>query len=147
MTLLIIASLHLALATSAQISKDEAASALANSEGAITSAYQEVLKAEEVGANASSLLVRLNEAVGFLTHAHIEFKFENYSETTRLASLSTNIGMEVQNAAIELQNRALSDSVQHFLFTMVTSVSGVASFALGSFLVWHFLKKRYSSEF
>jgi len=137
------ASQFLVSATVAESSEDEATSALASAEGAVVSAYQAVLGAEEAGANASGLLVRLNEAGGYLAQAHMACRLGDFDEATRSANLSRSIGEEVQNDAVALKDSALSDSLQRMVLTMIASVLGVVLIALGSLWVWLLLKKRY----
>jgi len=145
MIFLVMASQTSVYLTFADVSEPEAASALANAEEAVVSAYREALKAEEAGANVSSLLVRLNEAGQYLARAQIEYRLGDFEKTTDFANSSRSIGEEVQDAAVRLKDSALSESVRRMLFTMIVSVVGVAVIALGSLWVWHLLKKRYSS--
>jgi len=142
---LVFASQSFVFATSAQIGQEEAASALANAEGTVVSAFQEVLKAEEAGANVSFLLARLNEAEEHLTQARIAYRLGDFDETARFSGLSREVGEQVQSDAIKLRDSALSESLQHIMFTMIASVAGVALITLGSLWVWHLLKKRYGN--
>ena len=65
LVVLIFASQFVTPIAVAEVSKDQAASALAGAETAVTSSYQAVYMAENVGANVSSLLVQLNDAGSF----------------------------------------------------------------------------------
>jgi len=143
MLLLIASSRFFAPVTFAGVGEVETASALADAEGALVSAYQAVLKAEEAGANVSGLLARLNEAGGFLAQARMAYRLGYFDEAASFADSSRNIGGEVQDAALELKDAAVSEGWQSTMLTMVASVVGVAVIAIGSLWTWHFLKRRY----
>jgi len=142
---LVFATQLFVIATFAELSENEAVSTLATAEGTVISAYQAVLNAEEAGANVSDLLVQLNRAGEYLARAHMEYRQGNFEKATDFANSGRSIGEEVQSAAVELKDSALSEGLQRMVFTMIASVLGVAVIALGSLWIWHFLKKRYSS--
>jgi len=140
---LVLASQFFAFEAFAEASKDVAASALTDAEGVVVSAYQAVLKAEESGANVSGMLVRLNEAGGILARARMAYSLGDFEGTASLASSSRNIGVEVENAAVELKDLALSERVQRMWFTVIGSVIGVVLIVFGSLWVWRVFKRRY----
>src|SRR3990170_991303 len=141
--LLVFASQFFMPVTFAEVSQDQAASALANAETSVVSSYQAVLKAEEAGVNVSSLLVQLNEAGENLAHAHMAYSLGDFDETIRFADLSKDIGEEVRNEANELKGWAWAEGVQHLWFMMTGLVIGVIAVVFGSFLVWRVFKRRY----
>jgi len=144
MVFLVFASQFLISETFAEASKDVAASALTDAEGVVVSAYQVVLRAEEAGANVSGLLVRLNEAGGFLARARMAYDFGDFEEAASFANSSRNIGVEVDNAAVELKDSAFFERVQRMWFMMIGSIIGVILVFLGSFWVWRAFKHRYN---
>jgi len=129
--------------TFGKVSGDEASLALTNAESTLVSAYQKVLEAEEAGANVSGLLVRLNEAGGFLARARMAYTLGDFDEAVRFASSSGDVAVEVQNSAVGLRDLALGDGVQRLWFTLVGSVVGVVLVVLGCFWVWRVFKRRY----
>jgi len=143
MMVLFVASQFFVVATYGEFGEDVAASALKDAEEVVFSAYQAVLEAEESGANVSGLMVRLNEAEGLLANARMAYKFGDFEEASRFATSSTNIGVEVENAAVELRDSALSEKEQHMWFSMIGSVVSVVLIVLGSFWVWRVFKRRY----
>jgi hypothetical protein len=143
--LLVSASLCFINVTFAEISDEEASSALANAERTLVSAYQAVLKAEESGANASVLLAQLNDAGEFLARARMVYRAGNFGEVSSLASASKTIGVEVEYKATKLKNSAISEGLQRMISTMIVSVVGMGGIILGSYWAWRFLKKRYSA--
>jgi hypothetical protein len=140
---LVLTSQFFVVAVVAGVSEDVAASALTDAEEAVTSAYQAVLRGEEAGGDVSSLLIRLNEAGGFLARARMAYDLRDFEEAASLANSSRNIGVEVESAAVNLRDSALSEGLQHMVFTITASVIGVALIALGSFWVWRVFKHRY----
>jgi len=143
MMLLVFASQFYVSVTIAQVSESEASSALTSAEGAVDSAYQAVLRAEEAGANVSGLLVRLNDAGELLAKAKVAYRLGDFDEAARFANLSGNIGGEVQNAAVELKDSAWVASVQRRWFTMTGSIISVVGVVFGSFWGWSFFRRRY----
>jgi hypothetical protein len=141
--LLVFVSPFFVSAALAEASENEAASALVNADGVVGSAYQAVLKAEEEGANVSSLLARLSEAGDNLAHAHMAYGLGNFDETTRFADLSRNIGEEVRSEANELMGSARAEGAQRLWSTATGSVIGVIVIVFGSFLVWRVFKRRF----
>jgi hypothetical protein len=146
MVFLVFASQVFVLVAFAEVSEGEVASALADADEAVVFAYKAVLRAEEAGANVSSLLVRLNEGGGFLARAHMAYKFGDFEEAASFANSSRNIGVEVQNTAVELKGSALIERMQRIWFSVTTSVVSIALIVLGSLSVWLFSKERYGSE-
>ena len=143
MMFLVLASQFSIFETFAEASKDVAASALTDSEGVVVSAYQVVLEAEEAGANVSGLLVRLNEAGGFLARARMAYTLGDFDGSVRFADSSSDIAVEVQNAAVELKDSAFFERVQRMWFMMIGSIFGVILVFFGSFWVWRVFKRRY----
>jgi hypothetical protein len=140
---LVLASQFFIFETFAEASKDVAVLALTGAEGVVVSAYQAVLRAEEAGANVSGLLVRLNEAGGFLARSRIAYDLGDFEEAAGLANSSRNIGVEAENAAVELKDSAFFERMQRMWFMMIGSIFGVVLVSLGSFWVWRVFKRRY----
>jgi len=140
---LVLASQIFVFETFAEVSENVAASGLTDAESVVVSAYQVVLKAEQAGANVSGLLVRLNEAEGFLTRARMAYELGDFEKAASFANSSRNIGVEVENAAVELKDSALSEGAQRMWFMMTGSIVGVVGVFLGSFWVWTVFKRRY----
>jgi len=143
MTFLVLVPQFFVFATFAEVSEDDAASALANAEGALVSAYQAALKAEEAGADVSGLLVRLNEAGGFLAQARIAYRLGDFDEAVRLADLCSESSDGVGNEAVKLRLGVFGPRVMGFWLTVTYSLVGVVAVVLGSFWGWHFFKRRY----
>jgi len=127
----------------AGVTEAEAVSTLISAEEAVVSGYQAVLGAENAGSNVSGLFVRLNDAGKLLAAARMSYRNGDFDTANLLAGLGENIGEGVQNDAVRLKDTALSEGSRRSLFTTVASVVGVAVVALGSFGVWHRLRKMY----
>jgi len=142
--LMLLACLPLVVPTSvAQVSEGDAASAIADAENVIISAYEVILEAERAGANASVLLDRLNEAEGFLTRARIAYSMGNFDEAASLADSGKNIGEEVKGAGVDLKDLSLAQSLQNMWVTAIGSFGSAVLILLGSFWVWRVFKRRY----
>lgn len=124
-------------------SQDVATSAISRAEEAVASAYEAVLQAEGSGANVSSLLIRLNDAGGFLAQAHVSYRLEDFDGAARFADLCRQIGEEVRVEAYDLRGLAVEEAVQRFRWTVIGSVLGVAIIVGASFLGWRIFKLRY----
>jgi len=125
----------------AQTSEAEAASALVTSENAVVSAYQAVSKAEEAGANVSSLLVRLNEAGWFLDRARMAYKSGDFDSTGSLATLcNEKLDGFVDDAEL-LEREAFR---QQFLNTVIFVVSVIAAVVVFfiSVVAWFILNRK-----
>jgi len=127
----------------AETGEDAVVSALAGAEASVVSAYQGVLEAERAGANVSVLLVRLNEAGGFLSQARMAYKAGDFDGAVDFAELGRGIGEEVAGEARVLRDLATIERVQLLWFTAAASVLAVAWIAFGSFMCWRFFKRRY----
>lgn len=127
----------------APVGKVEAASALVSAEGAVSSAYQEVLKAKEGGANVSSLFSQLSEAAAFLVNARIAYRLEDYDNATCYAGLCSGIGEIVKNEANRLQVQDYEPTSFVFWTTLTGSLIGMIAVGLGSLLSWWVFKRHY----
>ena len=127
----------------AQTSEAEAASALVTSENAVVSAYQAVSKAEEAGANVSSLLVRLNEAGWFLDRARVAYKSGDFDSTGSLATLcNEKLDGFVADADV-LGETAIKEHYLDFFVNLAGSIIGAVGVVCVGFFVWFFLKRKY----
>jgi hypothetical protein len=141
--LLVFASQFFVPLTKAAVSESEAASAIANAENTVNSAYQAVSKAEESGANVSSLLVRLNEAGLFLNRAHMAFKSEDFDSALMFATQSQEKLSGFVADADVLRENTIHDNYLDFLVNVVGSIIGAVSVVCVGFFVWFFLKRKY----
>lgn len=126
--------------------ESEAASALADADAEVTMAYMAVLEAEEAGANASRLLVRLNESGVLLARARMAYREAEFEETINLAISTVSIGVEVQAEAVTLKDAALSERMQRVMLTATASVFGIALIVFGVSWIWSQLRKRYEDS-
>jgi len=124
-------------------SEDTAAASIEGAENALVLAYQAVLEVEQVGANVSGLLAKLNEAGELLAKAHMAYRLEDFDNATSSADQSKDVGIELENEAYELKNSAWHENIQRLWLTIMGSVLGVIVIVSGSFWTWRFLKRRY----
>jgi len=146
LVLLIVLAFSASIFTSeilASNSEDTAVASIEGAENALVFAYQAVLEVEQVGANISGLLVKLNEAGELLAKAHMAYKLEDFDNAISSADQSKDVGIEVENEAYELKNSAWRENIQRLWLTIIGSVLGVIVIVSGSFWAWRFLKRRY----
>jgi len=127
----------------AETSEDQAASALANAEKAVTSSYQAVFKAEESGANVSSLLVRLNEAGELLARAHMAYNSRDFDSALKFATQCQEKLNGFVADADAARETAIQERYVDFMVNVVGSVVGAIGVVCGGLFVWFFLKRRY----
>jgi len=141
--LLFLAPQFFIVAVSPQVSKDEAASALANSESVLVSAYDTVLEAEQAGANVSGLLVRLSDAGERFDKAGVAYRLGDFEATINLANNCSEIGNSVKLEADELRLEAYGPRYVELWFNLILSILGIIIVAFGSFWAWRTFKRRY----
>jgi len=105
--------------------------------------YEVALEAEEVGANVSGLMLRLNEAADWLFMAHSAFETGNFDEAIRLADLCGEISSEVRVEAQRLRAEADSEHAARFWWSLVGSFVGVAIVVSASVLGYVYFKRLY----
>jgi len=138
-----LASQFFVAAAFSQVSKDEAASALANCESVLVSAYRTVLEAEQAGVNVSGLLVRLNDAGERLGKAEAAYRLEDFEATINLANNCSEIGNTVKLEADELRLKAYGPRYTDVWFKLTASIVGIVFVGFGSFWAWRIFKRRY----
>ena len=129
--------------TVAESGEGEAASALVSAEGAVVSAYQAVLEADEAGANVSGLLVRLNEAGEFLTHARMAYRVEDFDSALDFAVQSRERLNGFVVEADALRGAAMQEHYWDFMVNVAGPIVGAIGVVCGGIVVWFFLKREY----
>ncbi len=99
--------------------------------------------AESAGANASSLLVGLNDAVGLLSEAQVALEVGDFEECIRLAELSREAGSGVGHAARALEVEANDAHATLSWWFAGGSALGVSVVILASFFGYRYFKRRY----
>jgi len=126
------------------VDESEAVSALATAEAAVVSAYEGVAKADEVGANVSGLLVRLNEAGELLTRAHLAYRLGNFDSALDFAVLCEERLSGFTAEADALRGGAIQDRYWNFLVNVVGSILGTVAVIFGGFVAWSYLNRKYA---
>lgn len=124
-------------------SEDVAVSAIDRAEATMVSAYDAVLQAEQAGADVSDLLVRLNDAGGLLSEAHIAYGLGDFDEAVSLASLCSEMGEAIKTDAEELRLETHGPWVMRLWLTLTSSLVGVAVVVFAGFFGWGYVRKRY----
>jgi len=124
-------------------SEDRAASAINQAEESVASAYEAVLEAQGAKANVSGLLDQLNVAGKHLADARMLYKLGDFDNAVHSADLSSEIGEEVRNEAMQLKIEAYGSWITDLWIRMIGSFGGVAAVVFGSFIGWRVFKRRY----
>jgi hypothetical protein len=123
-------------------SESDARSAIDEASQRIIVCYGAVANASSMGANASALLLVLDDAGGLLSKADAAFAGGDFNSSRDLAlqSVQRLDGFEAQ--ALDLQDTAARVGYSNFVFKVVGSVVGTVIVLVGSFVVWSWLKSR-----
>jgi len=127
----------------AEIDKNAAASAIDGAEASVVSAYEAVLGAEEVGANVSGLLVRLNDAAELLAEANIAYGLGQFDEAAGFVGVCSEVSGAVKSDAFELRVETQGSRVWELWLALIVSLVGVVVVVFAGFLGWGYVKKRY----
>jgi len=126
--------------------EDVVVSAIDRAEESVVSAYEAVLDAEEVGADVSELLDRLNVAGEYLAEARVCLGLGDFDEAVRLADLCYDVVEGVEGEAFGLESEAHALGVTDSVVRMVGSMVGVVVVVFLGFVFWRVFKRRYSKR-
>ncbi|MCW3986039.1 MAG: hypothetical protein NWE91_06500 [Candidatus Bathyarchaeota archaeon] len=121
----------------------DAVAAIAAAEEKNVLCYDAVAEADGAGANVTVLLVTLGEAGGLLSMAEWSYARGDFDNAVDFAGQSQGKlnGFVVEAEA--LTETVVKENYWGFLVNVVGSVVGSVAVVCGSFVVWHFFKKRY----
>ncbi|HUK85566.1 MAG TPA: hypothetical protein VLU95_06875 [Candidatus Acidoferrum sp.] len=117
---------------------------LANS--SMETAFTNVQAAQQVGANVTQLLARLNNGAVLLTQAINSYNGGNMANVTINAENARSIADQVNNDAINLKNNTINQSKNNFLLTTLLSVIAASIFVFLLVLVWRRFKRSYLNK-
>lgn len=143
MALLFVLSSILMFSVSALSNREITISSISEAEQSMAEAYEAVLDAERVGANVSSLLVRLNDGAGLLSEAHMAFEVGDFEEAVRFAELSSEVAWEVGGEAEWLEVEANTVGVSRSRWFILASFLGVSFVIVANLLGYEYFKRRY----
>jgi|WetSurMetagenome_2_1015567.scaffolds.fasta_scaffold58104_4 hypothetical protein len=116
---------------------------IVNATSAINQAFNNVLTAEQLGANVTVLLSKLNTAGQLLSQAKNYYSSGSMSDVTEKAQSAQSIADQVNNQALALQITASNQSKSNFYQTAAVSVIGAVVFVLILLLIWRRVKSSY----
>jgi len=125
------------------VSSDEAIDVLNVAERDLSSAFIMVAEAENAGADASQLLIKLGNAGNFLSEAYASFKSGDYDAASSLALECSNTIALIAGDAAGLKADAKKAYFDRITSTLVMSVAGVCLVLVFGLVGWRFLKRRY----
>jgi len=141
--ILLLASSSLVTVTIAESGQDGATSALKNAEVSVASTYQTVLELEKLGANVSDSLSQLNDAAGYLAHAHVALSLGDFDEAIGLANLAYNASNAIKGKTDELLHEVSRAEGTAALLRISGSILGIAVLGIASFFAWRAFGRRY----
>jgi hypothetical protein len=112
-------------------------------DNALVMAYEAVLKAENVGANVSVLLDRLNVGGEYLSEAYFWANFGDYERANLYAGLCSDTVTSVNEEAVLLEEYFEGLENENFLGTLFFSSFGVAIVLVAGFIFWCIFKRNY----
>jgi hypothetical protein len=114
-----------------------------NAISAIDQAFNNVLTAEQLGANVTVLLSRLNTAGQLLSQAKNYYNSGNIAAVAENSQNAYSIANQVNNQALALQTSAANQSNNNFILTIALSSVGAIVFVLVLLLIWRRIKSSH----
>ena len=118
-------------------------SQLVEADTAVKEAFSAVLKAEDAGANITSLLNRLSDGENLLAQAEMAYKVGDVSSAIDKAADASGIASEVEASAISARFTASINNQTAFWSTAALLAVAGAAFVLFMFFIWIRFKNRY----
>jgi hypothetical protein len=116
------------------------------SEEEIRLAYVAVLDAEQVGANVSLLLDKLNIAGDYLSTAYFWYNSGDSVTANNFANMAHESVLNVANEAVDLMDAAKATADTDFSSLLFTSVIGVVAVIIICSVAWIAIKRRYLGQ-
>ena len=142
-TLLFILFSTLMLSTSASSNQETAIFSISEADYSMAQTYEDVLDAEEAGADVSGLLDRLDVAGEYLAEAHIWYRLGDFENATRFAGLCFGVVEEARGEAYRLKSGAYGLWTAGLFVRIIGSFVGVVVVVLLGYVVWRAFKRRY----
>jgi hypothetical protein len=124
-------------------SKDAGPLEVAEAEEALVLAYEAVWDAEEMGANVSGLLHRLNVGGEYLAEAYAYVRLGDSESASHFAGLCSDIVEGVRSEAFELRDETKRLGEANFVVNMVGSVVAVIAVLVFCSIAWIVFKRHY----
>jgi len=125
---------------------NEGSTSIQQAYDAISSAFEVVLKSESTGANVTNLIIKLNEAAGYLSDAKVLLINGGSGDIDELTKRSVEIASEVKNEAQVLQSSTLVDRDYIFKISVIESLVGIPAFLLCMIFFWRWFKSYYTHK-
>jgi hypothetical protein len=119
---------------------------IASADSAVQMAFENVLSAQNAGANVTSLIDRLNVAGDLLTEAENEQKSDSSINVTTKANNALVIANQVNADAIDLLNTRSVNSKNNFWLTISFSIVGGCIFVILLAFAWKHFKWRFINK-
>jgi hypothetical protein len=115
-------------------------------DSALKQAFEQVLNAENAGANVTELLIKLNSAEESLAYAQSSYRSEdstiNSSQTNKIIQIAQEVKIDAEGA----KQDAIAASENAFVLTLTFTIVGSVVFVEAVFLSWRSYKHRLSKR-
>ena len=128
------------------LASDDVSSRISAAEGALQRAFVAVLDAENVGANVSALLAKLDVAGKNLTEAEMAYKGGSLVDAVSKAEQCSVLANGVIDEALALKNSAFADARRAVWQIFVFSGVGAFVILIVLALVWIMFKRSYNGK-
>jgi uncharacterized membrane protein YhaH (DUF805 family) len=141
-TIILVLLVFLIVPVIAMAPANGSAESIASADSAVQMAFRNVLSAQNVGCNVTSLLDRLHIAGELLAEAENKLRSGSSTNVTAKATNALIIANQVNDDAINLFNTQSVNSRNNFWLTISFSVVGACIFVVVLALVWKHFKRR-----
>ena len=125
------------------LTQDEVADDIFEAESVLNSTYEMVLDVENVGANISVLVGKLNLCSDYLSQGIVAYNEGSYDDSSYLVGMCTRLAEDVQSEAFVLKEDAEDLQFANLLSSSVGSLVGVIVVIIFGFLIWRIFKFYY----
>jgi len=123
--------------------QEVASASISEAESVMLGAYEAVLEAENLDADVSGLLVRLNDGAKSLSNARMAFDVGDFSGAKSYAESASELGYGVMGEAKLLENAAADARANSSWVNLVISVVGVSVVLISSVVGYKLFKVNY----
>ncbi len=127
-------------------SEAEASAIMDGTEETIIQCYSAIAKADNVGANISTLLMTLQQAGELLSQASLSFNTGDFDSALDLASQSQELLKGFISDAEGLTDVTIQENYSGVVTTILTSTFGAIVVVVGSVILWFRTKKKIEED-
>jgi hypothetical protein len=135
-----------AFVMSCRAANDDVSSKISEAQNALRNAFETVWKAEQLGANTSSLVGKIGSAGELLNEAEMAYETGDLNSALSKADESLTVANQVFYAATSLFASVSAKAQRTLLYTIAFSVVGAVLLIIALILVWLWFSRRYNKK-